>query len=158
MPKVVLDASSLIGALLKAGSIPEQALLIARSFWTICLSDSVEAEVRAVFARPKFISYVAAGRGRLVLATLTAAACRYEPLERVSDCRDMKDNKYLELALAAGASVIVSSDDDLLVLSPWRGIRILTPAMFVHEQRSDVPSGPSAGWGRDATVDDPASS
>jgi putative PIN family toxin of toxin-antitoxin system len=34
----------------------------------------------------------------------------------VTDCRDAKDNKYLELALAAGVGVIVSSDDDLLVL------------------------------------------
>jgi hypothetical protein len=44
---------------------------------------------------------------------------------RVTDCRDPKDNKYLELALAAGAETIVSSDDDLLVLHPWRGVRIL---------------------------------
>ena len=51
----------------------------------------------------------------------------FQPLEPVTDCRDPKDNKYLELALAAGASIIVSSGDDLLVLDPWRGIRILRP-------------------------------
>ena len=51
-----------------------------------------------------------------------------EPAEAVSDCRDAKDNKYLELALAARATVIVSGDDDLLFLDPWRGIRVLTPA------------------------------
>ena len=34
----------------------------------------------------------------------------------VTDCRDLKDNRYFELALAAGAEIIVSSDDDLLVL------------------------------------------
>ena len=137
MLKVVLDASSLVGALLKEGSIPEQALLLARSYWTICLSDVVEAEIQAVFARPRFVAYIGTGRGRLVLATLTAAAHRFEPSERVGDCRDAKDNKYLELALAAGASVIVSSDDDLLVLDPWRGIRILTPARFVHDHGAD---------------------
>jgi predicted nucleic acid-binding protein len=32
----------------------------------------------------------------------------------------MKDNKYLELALTASASIIVSSDEDLLVLDPCR--------------------------------------
>jgi predicted nucleic acid-binding protein len=42
-----------------------------------------------------------------------------------------KDNKYLELALAAGAEIIVSSDDDLLVLHPWRGKRILRPADYL---------------------------
>jgi predicted nucleic acid-binding protein len=55
----------------------------------------------------------------------------FEPVELVTDCRDKKDNKYLELALAAGASTIVSSDDDLLVLDPWRGIRILKPGDYV---------------------------
>jgi predicted nucleic acid-binding protein len=49
----------------------------------------------------------------------------------VTDCRDPKDDKYLELALAAGAETIVSSDDDLLVLHPWRGVRILRPADYV---------------------------
>ncbi|MGA9865203.1 MAG: hypothetical protein WBQ75_02045 [Acetobacteraceae bacterium] len=39
--------------------------------------------------------------------------------------------KYLELALAAGATLIVSSDNDLLILSPWRGIPILRPAEYL---------------------------
>ncbi|MBV9812051.1 MAG: putative toxin-antitoxin system toxin component, PIN family, partial [Acetobacteraceae bacterium] len=51
--------------------------------------------------------------------------------ERVTDCRDNKDNKYLELALASGAGVIVSGDDDLLALHPWRGVRILRPAAYL---------------------------
>ena len=55
----------------------------------------------------------------------------FEPAERVTDCRDAKDNRYLELALAASADIIVSGDQDLLVLDPWRGVRILSPAAFV---------------------------
>ena len=51
--------------------------------------------------------------------------------ERVTDCRDPKDNKYLELALAAKADVIVSSDKDLLVLHPWRDIPVLLPAAYL---------------------------
>jgi predicted nucleic acid-binding protein len=37
----------------------------------------------------------------------------------------------LELAAAAGAEIIVSSDEDLLVLDPWRGIRIVRPAIYL---------------------------
>jgi uncharacterized protein len=48
---------------------------------------------------------------------------------RVTDCRDPKDDKYLELALAAGAET--SGDDDLLVLHPWRSVRILRPADYL---------------------------
>ena len=49
----------------------------------------------------------------------------------MTDCRDPKDDKYLELALAAGADMIVSSDGDLLALHPWRGVRILRPAEYL---------------------------
>jgi uncharacterized protein len=35
------------------------------------------------------------------------------------------------LSLAAGADTVVSSDDDLLLLHPWRGVRILRPAEYL---------------------------
>lgn len=53
------------------------------------------------------------------------------PSEQVTDCEDWEDNRILELALAAGALLIVSSDRHLLSLSPWRGIPILDPRAFV---------------------------
>ncbi len=53
------------------------------------------------------------------------------PTVPVNDCRDAKDDKYLELALAAKAATIVSSDQDLLVLHPWRGVQILRPAAYL---------------------------
>jgi uncharacterized protein len=49
----------------------------------------------------------------------------------VIDCRDSKDNEYLELALSADAGTIVSSDADLLTLHPWRGVRILRSAEYL---------------------------
>jgi putative PIN family toxin of toxin-antitoxin system len=137
MPNVVFDASSVVGAALRGDSIPERALLLARSQEIICLSRAVETEIREVLRRPKFHKYIsAATRGRIldILDILGAAAVMFEPVERVTDCRYKKDNKYLELALAAGASVIVSSDDDLLVLDPWRGIRILRPVDYVRSR------------------------
>jgi uncharacterized protein len=147
MPNVVLDASSIIGALLKQGSIPERALLLARTRETICLSPAVEAEIRAVLRRPRFEKYLGAGRADYILNLLTAAAFIVAPSETVTDCRDAKDNKYLELAAAAAAETIIASDDDLLVLDPWRGIRIITPAEYVR--RFEPSSAPSAG--RDPT-------
>jgi putative PIN family toxin of toxin-antitoxin system len=154
MPNVVFDASTVVGALLKQGSVPERALLLARVLATICLSTEVEAEIREVFARPKFRKYLTPGRADHIHAVMAAAAYRAEPTERVADCRDPKDNKYLELALAAGATTIVSSDDDLLVLHPWRDIDIVTPLAFVtalesawaaQDSKPDVPSTPGTG-------------
>lgn len=133
MPNVVFDASSLIGALLKENSLPERALLLARVHDTICLSPAVEAEIREVAARPRFRKYLTPGRIEIFLDLLTAGAAIMTPVIRVTDCRDAKDDKYLELAAAARAEFIVASDDDLLVLNPWRGIRIVTPADYVRQ-------------------------
>jgi predicted nucleic acid-binding protein len=53
------------------------------------------------------------------------------PVDQVNDCDDWEDNRILELALAAGALIIVSSDEHLLAMSPWRGIPVLEPETFV---------------------------
>jgi len=55
----------------------------------------------------------------------------FDPGTLVPACRDPRDNKFLALALAAGADVIASSDEDLLCLHPWRGIPIVSPAHFL---------------------------
>lgn len=68
---------------------------------------------------------------------MRSEAVWFEPTLRVNDCRDPKDDKYLELALAAGAEIIVSSDADLLVLDPWRGVRIVRPASYLALTRLD---------------------
>lgn len=52
-----------------------------------------------------------------------------EPTETVA-CRDREDNRVLELASAAGAFLIISSDDHPQQLSPWRGIPIIGPDVF----------------------------
>ena len=46
-------------------------------------------------------------------------------------CRDPKDDKFLEAALAGSADCIVSGDMDLLVLTPFAGIPIVSPAEFL---------------------------
>ncbi len=92
MPNVVFDASTVIGAALKQDSVPERALLLARSRETICLSTAVASEIREVLLRPKFHKYISdATRGR-TLDILGAAALVLEPLDQVTDCRDPKDN------------------------------------------------------------------
>ena len=128
---IVFDASALVGAALKADSVPERALLHAEEVDVIALSAAVDAEIAAVLSRPKFAGAIPLPRRERLLEILRRTAVWFEPVVRVTDCRDPKDDKYLELALAAGAETIVSSDDDLLVLHPWRGVRILRPADYL---------------------------
>jgi len=53
------------------------------------------------------------------------------PAETVADCRDHEDNRILECAAATGSVLIVSDDTDLLEMSPWRGIPVVTSTDFV---------------------------
>lgn len=53
-----------------------------------------------------------------------------EPPPVVADCDDWEDNRILDLALAVGALMVVSADDDLIRMSPWRGRPIIEPAKF----------------------------
>lgn len=47
--------------------------------------------------------------------------------------RDPDDDKFLGLAVAGEAEVIVSGDQDLLVLDPFHGARMVRPRTFVEE-------------------------
>jgi putative PIN family toxin of toxin-antitoxin system len=137
---IVFDASTLISATLKADSVPERALLRAEEIDVLALSAAVDSEIAEVLARPKFTRAVSEARRRAFLTSLRAAAFWFEPTVRVRECRDAKDDKYLELALAAGAETIVSSDRDLLVLNPWRGVHVLSPAEYLAFSRA-APGG-----------------
>jgi predicted nucleic acid-binding protein len=59
------------------------------------------------------------------------------PNRRITVCRDPKDNKVLEGAVAGRADVIVSGDEDLLVLNPFEGIPIVGPAEFLAMLQGD---------------------
>jgi len=56
-----------------------------------------------------------------------------QPETSVEVCRDPDDNKFLECALAADASYVVSGDDDLLDLEEFEGIQIVSPSTFLEE-------------------------
>jgi len=96
----------------------------------IALSRPVFEEIQNVLQRPKFRHYLSDDDRQEILALLTDAAIWVAPSIRVTDCRDSRDNMYLELAAATGANVLISSDQDLLVLDPWRGVRIVRQAEY----------------------------
>jgi putative PIN family toxin of toxin-antitoxin system len=128
---IVLDTSTLVGAASRRGSTPHRAALCAIETGMIALSDPVTAELLGVLHRPRLSSRIDPAVRAELLAALMAASTHFAPEVAVRDCRDPDDNIYLELPLAASAHTIVSSDLDLLVLHPWRGVRILRPADFL---------------------------
>jgi uncharacterized protein len=128
---VVFDTSTLIGCCITPHGKPAQALAYALRQHVLAISHATQAELVEVFNRDKFNAWRAKEQRLVFLNAILKSAQMLEVVQRVTDCRDPKDNKFLELALSAKASALVSSNSDLLVLHPYRGIPIVTPANFL---------------------------
>ena len=61
-------------------------------------------------------------------AMIVDAAPLTEPVSR-----DPADDMFLAAAFAAQAPLIVSGDKDLLRVTGWRGIAVLSPRQFVEQ-------------------------
>lgn len=94
-------------------------------------SEATHSEFCQVFLRPKFDKYIALNGRQLLLDTISKNLVFTKIKKPVNACRDPKDNKFLELALAAKASCIITGDGDLLVLNPFRKIPILNASNFL---------------------------
>jgi putative PIN family toxin of toxin-antitoxin system len=130
--RFVLDTNVVVSALLLAGSLPRQAFDKALIEGTILVSFTVLAELAEVLGRKQFDKYLLEEERTQFLVSLLKRAELFEPVEKITECRDSNDNKFLELAVSGKADCIVSGDDDLLVLSPFRGIQIITPREFLN--------------------------
>ena len=139
--RVVFDTSALIGAALKVGSKPHRALILALEFCVLCGSDQIIAELAEVLHRSYFERYLSQ-MDRDNFLTLIRNNLEMYSAEVIAQssidppCRDPNDHFILALALAAKANAIVSSDQDLLIMNPWNGIQILTPAEFLAQVES----------------------
>lgn len=125
--RFVLDTNVIVSAVLLADSVPRRAFDKALDEGKILISAPALLELAEVLSRRKFNKYLLEEERMRFLAALLKEAELIEITEEITDCRDIKDNKFLELAICGKADCIVSGDDDLLVLHPFRGIPILTP-------------------------------
>ncbi len=81
---------------------------------------------------PKFDKYVSLENRLAILNEIKGFLVFHEILERITECRDSKDNKFLELAISIDASCIITGDKDLLILHPFREIPIVSAIDFLN--------------------------
>ena len=96
------------------------------------MSEETLLELDEVLCRPKFSKYVSERQRLEFFEALVSKAEFIQVTDVITDCRDKKDNKFLELAISGEASHIISGDNDLLVLNPFRGVIISPPAIFLE--------------------------
>lgn len=133
--RFVLDTNVVVSALLLRDSVPRQAFDKALNNGTVLLSLPVIFELADVLSREKLNRYLLEEERMRFLVSLLKEAELAQVSEIITACRDAKDDKFLELAVSGKASCIVSGDADLLDLSPFRGIPILTPREFLIDPR-----------------------
>jgi len=131
LPRFVFDTNVIVSAALLAGSVQRKAFDVALDEGTILISVPTLLELAEVLGRERLNKYLLERERMRFLVALLKEAELVEVAESITDCRDAKDNKFLELVAGGNADCIVSGDSDLLVLNPFRGIPILTPREFL---------------------------
>jgi putative PIN family toxin of toxin-antitoxin system len=130
--KFVFDTNSLISAALLKNSINAKALNHALNIGRIVISEPVLQEFQEVIFRKKFDRYLSDVERLEAINRIENNSIIYFSKTEVSACRDPKDNKFLDLALAADANCIISGDQDLLVLNPFESIAIVPASDFLN--------------------------
>ncbi len=131
--RVVFDNNVLISAALLSHSIPFQAFEKVLKNHKILRSHNTLEELLKTLYKPKFDRYFKddLAKNSFVISFISAST-DITIDHQVTICRDPKDNMYLELSLSGKANCIITGDNDLLVLDPFRNIRIITPKQFLE--------------------------
>lgn len=131
--RVVVDTNILLSRLLVPGSVPAQAVHKAVDQGQILASEATLEELADVLSRPKFDRYLTVSERQQFLRLFMRIAQWVPILHPVQACRDPRDDKFLALAVNGEAGVIITGDQDLLVLDPFRDVRILEPAAYLAQ-------------------------
>ncbi|MFH7243508.1 MAG: putative toxin-antitoxin system toxin component, PIN family [Spirulina sp.] len=134
--RLVLDTNVLISGLLTQNSIPQQVYDYAIAQAILLQSQATLAELERVLLRPKFDRYVSLEKRLRFIASVIGHAEYIDIYESIELCRDPKDDSLLELAVSGSATHLVTGDQDLLVLRPFRNTVIQTPSAFLADLRN----------------------
>jgi uncharacterized protein len=129
--RIVLDSNVLISAAITPHGKPYACLSWVLDHATLILAREVVEEVETRLARPKFHKYVDEGRRKAFASDLRESAVLVALTGTLRACRDPDDDKLLEAAVLGNAGYLVTGDKDLLVMSPFQNIQIVSPAAFL---------------------------
>ena len=126
--RVVIDTNIWIGFVIgKALSGLSEAL---NDRIRILFSEELFDELVEVLQRPKFKKYFSQNDIMELISLIHLITERIEIKERFEDCRDPKDNFLLDLCVSGNADYLITGDDDLLALNPFRGVGIINYRNF----------------------------
>lgn len=134
--RAVLDTNVVVSAILSPAGAPAEVMRRWQSgAFEALVSEEICQEYRAAFEYPKIRARYrvteAEALGLLDGLEQTATMVVPEGILGPIVEPDPADDKFVECAVAGSADYIVSGDAHLLLLGQYRGIRIVTPAVFL---------------------------
>ena len=122
--KVVFDTNIFISALVFPGSLAEKAILkVVEGKDQLLISRPILVEILRVLSRKFSRNRESIARTALWISEI---ATLIEPSLTVRALKDEPDNRILECAIAGHADAVVTGDKEMLGLSRYRGIPIMT--------------------------------
>jgi len=132
--RAVIDTGVLVSALIhRQGTTGEVLRALRDGRFTAVYSTDLLVEIIDVLGRPslRLKYHIEPDDISVVINLIRLRGDLVMPAHKVTACRDPKDDRFLEAALAGAADCIVSGDTDLLDLTSFEGIPILRPAEFL---------------------------
>ena len=108
--RIILDTNILISGLLLSSSTSQQVFDIVTEHEILLISENTFTEFYKTITRKKFDKYLSLEKRLQFLAKLRTKASLIEITETIAICRDVKDNKFLELGVSGNANCIITGD------------------------------------------------
>lgn len=136
--RIIIDTNVWVSYLLWPSDLITSAVRLALHHGDILASEATLDELSATLLKPKFNRYLSDEARHSFCADVAHISSLVTIGDPVTDCRDPRDNMFLEVAASGNVDIIITGDNDLLTLHPWRGVLVLTPRQFIELARSDA--------------------
>ena len=127
--RIVIDSNIWISVFINNDSQSFIKKILEREIEIISSSRQIE-EISNVLSRPKIKNVIAHELIEEFLILFLKSVDIVESKIKITDCRDEKDNFILEAAISGNVDYIVTEDKDLLVLNPYKTVKIVTVKEF----------------------------
>jgi len=99
----------------------------------LVFSTELLHEFISVVQRPKFKKYFSNNDLKEIIQVIHKYGILTKVSSKIGQCRDIKDNFLLDLAIDSKADYLVTGDNDLLEIRSIKRTRILTIAELINE-------------------------
>lgn len=132
--RAVIDTNIFVSGIIKPSGLTGDVLRQLRDGnFTLFYAPALLDELVDVLNRPRIRDKYGITHEdiKTIVALVMLRGESVTPDRTITVCRDPKDDMFLEIAVAGDADVIVSGDNDLLVLNPFENIPIISPRDFL---------------------------